>query len=117
VAVLAGDQELTPNEAAAILGMSRPLVVHRMEIRDLPFRDVAKHRRVKLKDVLALKQRIDETQAAVDALAEGTWYARMAYDPPLRSMTPASLYPFHLRNLLIQCAVDGRRRALDCRYP
>lgn len=70
VAVLAEDQELSPNEASNILGISRPLVVHRMDIGDLPFRYVGKHRRTKLKDVLALKARIDVQQAAMEALAE-----------------------------------------------
>lgn len=70
VAVLAEDQELSPNDAAGILGISRPLVVHRMDIGDLPFRYVGKHRRTKLQDVLALKLRIDAQWAAVGALAE-----------------------------------------------
>jgi hypothetical protein len=72
VAVLAEDQELSPNDAADILGISRPLVVHRMDIGDLPFRYVGKHRRSKLKDVLALKAKIDAQQAAMEALAENT---------------------------------------------
>ncbi|MBI5321860.1 DNA-binding protein [Bradyrhizobium sp.] len=70
VAVLAEDQELSPNDAADVLGISRPLVVHRMDVGDLPFRYVGKHRRAKLKDVLALKTRIDAQQAAMEALAE-----------------------------------------------
>jgi hypothetical protein len=70
VAVLAEDQELSPNDAAGILGISRPLVVHRMDIGDLPFRYVGKHRRAKLKDVLALKTKIDAQQAAMKGLAE-----------------------------------------------
>ncbi|WP_454650532.1 hypothetical protein [Bradyrhizobium liaoningense] len=69
VAVLAEDQELSPNDAADILGISRPLVVHRMDVGDLPFRYVGKHRRTKLKDVLALKSRIDTQRAAMEALA------------------------------------------------
>jgi len=72
VAVLVGDQEISPNDAASILGMSRPTVVHRMEVGDLPFRYVGKHRRAKLKDVLALKSKVDEQQTAMDALAEET---------------------------------------------
>jgi hypothetical protein len=70
VAVLAEDQELSPNDAADILGISRPLVVHRMDRGDLPFRYVGKHRRTKLKDILALKSRIDAQQAATEALTE-----------------------------------------------
>ena len=70
IALLTEDQELSPNDAADILGISRPLVVHRMDVGDLPFRYVGKHRRTKLKDVLALKAKIDAQQAAMEALAE-----------------------------------------------
>lgn len=72
VAVLAEDQELSPTEASAILGISRPLVILRMDRGDLPFRYVGKHRRALLKDVLALKSKLDTRQAAMDALAEDT---------------------------------------------
>ncbi|WP_026621602.1 hypothetical protein M728_005163 (plasmid) [Ensifer sp. WSM1721] len=72
VAVLAEDQELSPTEASAILGISRPLVVLRMDRGDLPFRYVGKHRRALLKDVLALKSRLDARQVAMEALAEDT---------------------------------------------
>lgn len=72
VAVLGEDQEVSPNDAAAILGMSRPLVVHRMEVGDLPFHYVGKHRRAKLRDVLVLKERVEEQQAALAALAADT---------------------------------------------
>jgi len=70
VAVLAEDQELSPNDAASILGISRPLVVHRMDVGDLPFRYVGKHRRATLRDVLALKTKIDAQRAAMEALAD-----------------------------------------------
>lgn len=79
VAVLAENQELSPNDAADILGISRPLVVHRMDIGDLPFRYVGKHRRTKLKDVLALKTKIDAQQAAMEALAEDAEDLRQRY--------------------------------------
>ena len=72
VAVLTEDQELSPTEASAILGISRPLVVLRMDRGDLLFRYVGKHRRARLKDVLALKTQLDARQKAMDALAEDT---------------------------------------------
>ncbi|MBW6425882.1 DNA-binding protein [Rhizobium sp. XQZ8] len=72
VAVLAEDQELSPTDASAVLGISRPLVVLRMDRGDLPFRYVGKHRRALLKDVLALKSKLDVRQTAMDALAEDT---------------------------------------------
>lgn len=68
VAVIAEERELSPTEASAILGISRPLVVHRMEIGDLPFRYVGKHRRASLKDVLALKAQIDIQRKAMEDL-------------------------------------------------
>ncbi len=72
VAVLAEEQEVSPTEASTILGVSRPLVVLRMDRGDLPFRYVGKHRRAALKDVLALKIKLDARQKALDALAEDT---------------------------------------------
>lgn len=72
VAVLADAQELSPSEVAIILGVSRPLVVHRMDVGDLPFRYVGKHRRAKLQDVLSLKSKMDAQREARDALAEDT---------------------------------------------
>jgi hypothetical protein len=72
VAVLTEDQELSPTEASAILGISRPLVVLRMDRGDLPFRYVGKHRRALLRDVLALKAKLDVRQKALDELAEDT---------------------------------------------
>ncbi|MCA1371528.1 DNA-binding protein [Bradyrhizobium sp. BRP14] len=72
VALLTEDQELSPTEASEILGISRPLVVLRMDCGDLPFRYVGKHRRASLKDVLALKSKLDLRQSALDALADDT---------------------------------------------
>lgn len=70
VAVVVEGSELSPAEASTLLGISRPLVLHRMDIGDLPFRHVGKHRRALLKDVLALKARLDIQQKAMEALAE-----------------------------------------------
>jgi hypothetical protein len=49
------DRELSPDAAGKILGISRPLVVRRMDDGRLPFRYERKHRRCKLEDVLKLK--------------------------------------------------------------
>jgi excisionase family DNA binding protein len=52
--------ELSPNQAGKILGLSRPLVVRRMEDGRLPFHYVGTHRRGTLGDVLQLKAGEDE---------------------------------------------------------
>jgi excisionase family DNA binding protein len=79
VAVLAEDTEVSPNEAAEILGMSRPLVVHRMNRGHLPFHYVGNHRRAKLKDVLAFKEKVDAQQALIQALADDAEDLRQRY--------------------------------------
>ena len=72
VALLTEDQELSPSDASEILGISRPLVVLRMDRGDLPFRYVGKHRRALLRDVLTLKSKLDPRQKALEALADDT---------------------------------------------
>lgn len=72
VAVLAEDTELSPEDAATILGMSRPLVRRRMDAGVLPFRRVGAHRRLRLADVLALQKREAPVRAALEELAADT---------------------------------------------
>jgi hypothetical protein len=54
--------ELTPEQAGKILGISRPLVVRRMDDGRLPFRYEGAHRRCKLVDVIKLKA-VEDKQA------------------------------------------------------
>jgi excisionase family DNA binding protein len=62
--------ELTPEQAGKILGISRPLVVRRMDDGRLPFRYEGSHRRCRLTDVLALKEAEDRHEKNLRALAE-----------------------------------------------
>ncbi|MBR0689849.1 DNA-binding protein [Bradyrhizobium manausense] len=62
--------ELTPEQAGKILGLSRPLVVRRMEDGRLPLRYEGAHRRCKLVDVLTLKAAEEQQQNALRELAE-----------------------------------------------
>lgn len=69
VRVLSDDEELTTNEAADLLHVSRPHLVTMLERGDLPFRRVGAHRRIRLADVLAFKRGEDEARrAALDEL-------------------------------------------------
>ena len=56
--------DLSPEQAGKILGISRPLVVQRMEDGRLPFHYVGAHRRCSLKDVLELKA-VEEKQIQI----------------------------------------------------
>jgi excisionase family DNA binding protein len=72
VAVLREDEELSPEQAATILGISRPLVVRRMDSGRLPFRYVGAHRRCRLSNVLKLRREEEGQREALDRLASDT---------------------------------------------
>ena len=63
-------EELTTQEAADLLGVSRPFVVKLVDGGDLPARLVGTHRRLRRGDVLAYRERMQATTA--DALQEMT---------------------------------------------
>ena len=62
--------ELTTQQAADILGVSRPFVVKEIEEKRLPARKVGTRRRVMFGDLMSYKQRSDESRRrALDRLA------------------------------------------------
>jgi excisionase family DNA binding protein len=58
IVLLEETEEMTPEEAATFLHVSRPYLVKKLEAGEIPFHWVGSHRRLLVTDVIAYKQQL-----------------------------------------------------------
>jgi excisionase family DNA binding protein len=82
VTIVPENAELTTVEAAAMLNISRPFLIQLLEKGVIPHRKVGKHRRIRVEDVMAYKERDDrEREAVLDELVAEAQKSDMGYSP------------------------------------
>jgi excisionase family DNA binding protein len=81
VAVAALEEELTTQEAADLLNVSRPFLIRLLEEGRIPFRKVGTHRRLRLADVLDYKCARDaQAERAYEELVAQAQELHLGYD-------------------------------------
>ena len=80
ISLIPHHQEVSTQEAANLLNVSRPFLVGLLEKGEIPFRKVGAHRRVLLTDVLAYREKTEQLRTnALDELAALSQDENMGY--------------------------------------
>jgi len=81
VDIVAEDAELSTQQAADILNVSRPFIVKILEEGRIPFKKVGKHRRILLQDILRIKEeQSKERESLLERLSKDSQNLGLGYE-------------------------------------
>lgn len=66
--IMALDEELTPNQAAQLVGVSRPFLIHLLRRGVIAYRQVGTHYRIRLSELIRYQQEQERRHSLVDDL-------------------------------------------------
>ena len=80
VTLMPNQKEITTQQAADMLNVSRPFLIQLLEKGEIPYHKIGSHRRIRLEDVMCYKQDITiKRRAALDELAAQAQELGMGY--------------------------------------
>ena len=79
VQVISAEKELTTQQAADMLHVSRPHLINLLEIGEIPYRMVGTHRRLITRDVLAFQRKKEAGHRMLDRLSQEAQELNMGY--------------------------------------
>lgn len=81
ISIVSSKSELSTQQVAEMLNVSRPHVVKLLETTKIPFRKVGSHRRVLLKDVIEFKRQLaKEREAQLEFLSNQAQKLNLGYE-------------------------------------
>jgi len=81
ITIIPNDTELSTQQAAEMLNVSRPHLVKLLENQEIPFKKVGSHRRVRLKDLMVYVERLEKIrEEQLGFLAEQAQTLKLGYE-------------------------------------